>query len=175
MIVLAIPTIPPLTPCRPPRRTIVVRAVPAIMRGCFIVLDGSHYRIVVVTHLPTHIFFFPYVVEFDNPTFGKCSLNHQYCNLLQNAFHETVYIANGECDKDQAFYVQDQTFDGGKCYGGSGQSVMVECTAGACPAASSSSTTTTNTLRTGSTIADQRVLLTTTTTTLAEMIGMLEG
>jgi hypothetical protein len=86
--------------------------------------------------------------------------------MLQNAFHETVYIANGECDKDEAFYVQDQTFDGGKCYGGSGQSVIVECTAGACPAESSSTTT-------ESTTADHRMLL--TTTTLVEMIGMLQG
>jgi hypothetical protein len=107
---------------------------------------GSH-----TTHL--------HIVAFDNPTFGQCSINHQYCDLLQNAFHETIYLANGECDKEKAFYVQDQSFDANKCYGGdSGQSVILDCTAGACPSTTAST-------------SDHRALFL-TQTLLAGMLGV---
>jgi hypothetical protein len=91
------------------------------------------------------------------PPFTACSINHQYCDMLTNAFTVTLYAGTGNCNPDEALYVETYSLESGKCYAYANDypSIMVTCTMGDCP-------TTTTTTADGSAARDHRALVATT-------------
>jgi hypothetical protein len=90
-----------------------------------------------------------------NPPFTACSVNHQFCDMLTNAYTMTLYAGTGDCNPTTALYVETYSMESGKCYGDANEpSIMVTCTIGDCP--------TTTTTAGSSAARDHRALVATT-------------